>query len=350
MGLILYAHFIDFLSRAPLNTQSPHAECDIVSGSTLPTVQTHTGTEADIHFERHRYTMFSSPGLVEYFGGCDGARIHNEPGLADDLEIAGDTIYAYWYLSAAPAPGPLGNFPVADVAPQVAVKARMETGRHPGQGTLIAAGDTGQCDLGPAPTCADRVTLVSAPGQNAVYEVRVPMAVHHATIPSVHSGAQGFVVTIEPYQISGDLATFTQADVRSHSSPDFPPRLVLDVMRPMRTDSLELNDLDGGVYLTWDYVPALGSYDTSFARLDARLVRPGQGAVPDAWKLVSLERSVDHDGHFNPIRATWALDVGAAALPDGTYRVDVRDQNLQETYELRDRLWVEVSEGELSWH
>jgi hypothetical protein len=148
--VILYGHFEDILNMAPLNTQlpDPQREPDLNRGFLMPVIDTNTnacvpGTQTcgDFHFKNNEFTMFSSPGLVEYLQ--EGWRTHQEPGLADDAEIAADSFNLYWYMSAFAVPqqsstGGGASAAKVGVVPQVGVFARMETGRFKFRGDVIA--------------------------------------------------------------------------------------------------------------------------------------------------------------------------------------------------------------------
>jgi hypothetical protein len=353
---ILYGHFPDILQRAPINTQKPDPayEGDLNGGFPMPTLDTNSAcAQCNVHFKNNRFIMFSSPGLVEY--GGEGWRIHQEPGLARDVEIDGSTITGYWYMSTRSAPAfvPVPNSP--GVMPLVGVYMRMETGRHPFHGTLIAEGDTGtgrgSPDAGKAQNKA--VTIYQAPdGSDNIYQFKVDMTVRTNKIPS-RADAQGYVVTIIPYQLrygeegAATSAEFTQADWRVRTGPDYPPRLVLNVKNPMVTTHTLVHTFDNHLFFRWSFLSPWGSYDLDANSLQLEVSSPnkklgtsGPSALQskEGLEFIKLKHSVDHDGHFKPLNATWRYAYGQKPLPAGEYTVSAMVHNLQNTYML---MWEE---------
>lgn len=358
---ILYGHFEKVLSRAPMNTQMPDLdhEKDLNDGFLMPVLVTKTGTDVDLNFENNWFIMYSSAGSVEF--GDDGEwRIHQEPGLAEDVLIHGEEIRLYWYLSAHPVPnGDSGGFPGnavnLDVMPQVAVFARMETGRFPmnSQSTVIAVGDTGKDDNSGLIGSPGRINVISQPGQSDVYEFVVPMKVQNPVIPG-SAAAAGFTVSVNPYQIKKKddpncCTQAMQADWRLRTGINFPPRIVLEQTNALVTKKLGLNIFDNNLMIRWSLVSPWGSYDTDDrvgSSLQAHVVDE-QGKMVDMKyiSLVKIKRSTDHDGHFKPINITWKFDYRKADLADGKYKVLLSILNLQGTYKLEEEIPFEISGG-----
>jgi hypothetical protein len=340
---ILYGHFEDILQSAPLNTQAPHPEKEVDQnkGFLMPTIDTNTACEqCNLHFKNNQFEMFSSPGLVEYT--AEGWRIHQEPGLAETVQIAGDTMHLYWYLSAhnvpnAPTGQPAGFGTVASIG----VYARMETGRFSGYGELIAEGDTGTGYGSPQPSTDPNtypITMYNAPGEDAVYEFEVPMRVINPTIPSAAS-SQGYVVTVVPYQVKqGEEAEFTQAEWRVRTGAKFPPRIVVDVANPMVTKHTLVHTYDDQLFFRWSFVSPWGSYDLDPASLEIQVDGPKQLTGADI-EFIKLKHSIDHDGHFKPVNASWRYPYVANPLPPGEYTVKASVHSLQHTYLLE---WSET--------
>lgn len=354
--VILYGHFEDILNMAPLNTQRPddQREPDLNRGFLMPVIDTNTGacappgsqTCADFHFKNNEFTMFSSPGLVEYLQ--EGWRTHQEPGLADDAEIAADTFNLYWYMSSYAVPqgsstSGSGATTKVGAVPQVGVYARMETGRFKFRGDLIA--DNNRND---DPNGGTRKNLISAPNGNDVYEFVVPMTVKSKIIPSADT-KNGFIVFIRPYQIQGSAddnpnVQFMQSDWRVRTGPNFPPRVVIPILKPMSTRATQLNIFEDRMFVRWSFTADFGSYDMRDNSL--QLVSTGQGKIDSkAIDFIILKRSVDHDGHFKPVNATWAIDYLNFPLEDGSYELTASIVNLQETYLLEHKFAFNVVKG-----
>ncbi|HLE47298.1 MAG TPA: hypothetical protein VI818_03290, partial [Candidatus Thermoplasmatota archaeon] len=360
--VILYAHFEDILQLAPLNTQAPDAqkETDHNQGFLMPVLDTNTGLGCaqgnclDFHFKNNEFTMFSSPGLVEYL--TDGWRTHQEPGLAADTVIAASEFNLYWYMSSHVIPGDKssssqGGTARVGVMPQVAVYARMETGRHKFHGQIIAE----SLDM-VDPNHATRVNMITTPSAvepKEVYEFQVKMQVKMKVIPSAESAA-GFLVYINPYQIKngGNQAGSTQVaqeEWRVRSGAKFPPRLVIPLDSPMATKASTLSIFEDSLFVRWSFVSALGSYDMKDASLLIRSTGPSPINVEKQIEHIILKRSVDHDGHFKPVNSTWRVDYGMQnpefKLADGDYELTASISNLQETFLLEQKFPFKVVKG-----
>jgi hypothetical protein len=356
VNIILYGHFQNMLDNAPLNTQppDPNFEPDLNGGFSLQTIDTNTdvcapGTQtcADFHFKNNQFTMFSSPGLVEFLSD-GGWRTHQEPGLAGDAKIVGPEMRLYWYLSAHALPGMnsgsgAGATAKAGAMPQVGVYARMETGRFEFHGEKIAESADFDANSVGSPERANMVTL---PNQPDVYEFQVKMNVLKDTIPNSHL-ANGFIVYVNPYQVKTDPqegVQFAQADWRLRTGPLFMPRVIIPMEEPMRTLGSALSIFDERMFVRWSFISAMGSYDMRDSQL--KLDVTGPAAVdPKAVDFIILKRSVDHDGHFKPVNATWAIDYLNFPMADGDYELTASIPNLQGTYLLVHKFPFKVVNG-----
>lgn len=351
--LVLYGHFEDILNLAPLNTQAPDPvrERDINQGFLMPVVATNhrlgcPSACLDFHFRNNEFTMFSSPGLVEYLD--EGWRTHQEPGLAADVRIEGREVLLYWYMSAHSVPNEdsgsgTGATAMVGVVPAVGVYARMETGRFKFQGDLIAES---QDAAGAAQSLAERANMVTVPGRPDVYEFQVRMKVFQDIIPSADR-ANGFIVFVAPYQAKTDAvggAQFMQADWRVRTGPEFPPRLVLAVEPTVRTEASSLSLSGGQLIVRWSVRSALGAYDLRDEALRLEAVGPTPWD-PRGVDVLGLRRSVDCDGHFRPVNITWAYDLTRYPLADGRYELLASIPNLQDTYLAEERFVFDVVGG-----
>lgn len=348
LNVILYGHFEDILNRAPLNTQPPDPirESDLNKGFLMPIIETNTPDPTAFHFKNNEFIMFSSPGLVEFLE--TGWRTHQEPGLAADARIAANEFPLYWYMSSHAIPnensgGSTGGTAKVGVTAQMGVYARMETGRHQFRGDVIAESADNTDIQG-----ADRVTMITQPGADDVYEFRVMMQVKSKVIPSSET-KNGFMVYINPYQVKngGNEASGTQLGQESwrvRTGHKFPPRLVIPIENPMETKASSLSIFDNRLFVRWSFVSAWGSYDLRDATL--QLKSTGQGKIEDkSIDHIILKRSVDHDGHFKPVNSTWAIDYVNFPLADGDYELTASIMNLQETYMLEQKFPFKVVGG-----
>lgn len=345
---ILYAHYLtDILQQAPLNTQfpNPDREIDLDRGFTMPTVYVAQEGAPCCKFPNNEFKLFSTAGLIEYLP--DGFRVHQEPGLAEPVEIVpidGEYVYLYWYMS--PEIGPQSV--AADrpgVVPALGVYAKMNLGRFPSDDSrlLIAEGDTGSGYQSETPfadnQCSECVTLVTRPGESdPVYEFKVPLKLERTTIPDVRDPAfsdkeKGYVLQVIPYQLEQEKVRVTQADWRLRTGPEYAPRLVLDVDQPLVTKSTRIHTFAEGLFFRWSFNSVWGTYDVDVNSLDIRIDGPKK-LGPAELELVKIKYSFDHDGHFKPINVTWRYDFVNQPLPAGEYTVSAMVHNLQDTYML----------------
>lgn len=346
----LYGHFEDILNMAPLNTQAPdpEQEPDLNRGFLMPVVDTNSGiclpggqTCADIHFKNNEFTMFSSPGLVEYLQ--EGWRTHQEPQLNSDIQIAGPELVLYWYMSTAAwgQDSALGNDPgIVGVMPLVDVYARVETGRFKFQGELIAESASQPHEL------EHRTTMISLPGQDPVYEFKVRMPVKKNIIPSNDSG---FIVHVQPYQIATAHEGGTQVaqpNWRVRTGADFPVRVLVPTFEPIKTygSGAKINGTE--LRLWWNYAPDLGSYDR---RHDLRTLTLNGNHTIDPTAILSLSKPRLYHGHggLDSENSTWIIDLTKVSLPDGHYELEATVPTRQDTYLHRERFPFEVKNGQV---
>jgi hypothetical protein len=343
--VILYAHFQDLLQRAPLTTQppDPQREPDVQRGFLMPSlyVKDGAGLPCCQLFQSNRFLMFSSPGPVEYTE--DGAwRVWSTTALAEDLRLSGDTMTGFFYLSPGDNTGPGTD---AGIMPAVGVRMTMQIGGGlPTESSpVVASGDSGANADGGAP-----VTMVSEPGQDPVYELRVPMQIHIDTLPAVPDTSQpgeraGFLVEAVVYQVETDQAVFTQSQWHLRTGHQWPPRVVMDVHEPLVGQPLRFVGAGNGMVVAqWDVAGVLGSYDVdpdSF-KLEIR------GPTPIGAQLSSVRdlRLIEHAGELKPVMATWELG-SDQRLADGTYVAMASVENQQGTYRAEKNTTFEVRGG-----
>lgn len=304
--VVLYAHPRDLLQRAPLTTLPPSAsEPDVNGGFLLPSLKL---AEDVVYFDNNEFILEHTPAPAPE----GGASIR---GLAYDLRLSGDAVTLYWYLSPSVVPGknsttmPLG---APGALPQVVVAARLNTGRFPGRGTLIAEGS------------AEAPIIVSAPGQDLVYEFKVRMPLRSRDIPAT----AGFSVGVTWYQAGDGERQVMQGEWRLRSGPRFAPRLILDVEEPVRILGSTALQRYGFFFVAVTVAPLFGAYDLSPTGL--RLNWSG----PDGQRPAPRHVFTIMDGS-RPVNATllWSLEGDARHPPSGALRFAFSARNLQETYE-----------------
>lgn len=328
VDVILYGHFRDILTMAPLNTQAPDPkrEPDQNQGFLMPVIYTNLpcGTSCNLNFRNNVFVLYSSAGLVEYRE--EGWRTHQGSGLGYPIEIAKDRVNLYWYMSARTVPKhgltePLEPWTRVGVMPSVAVSGRMETGRFPGRGLVIAEGDTGN----------QRTHMISMPFEpDVVYEFRVPLRVYSSEIPS-NPAYGGFIVSVIPYQFRSEGSTeIAQNEWRIRTGARFPPRLVLPVSNPLEGRGVEVKLWNGTAYVRSYFQSPFGNYDIPPETL--RLEVRGPSHIPaNAIRLERVWAQYDHE-NWHPLNVTWSVDAPIALLAPGRYTIHVSAENLQHTF------------------
>lgn len=355
---VFFFHYQSLIDSAPINAQ-PLAQGtpEVNEGFLVPTVSIQgTGSPADgaVAFDFTTFTGISSAGFVEWGDGGE-RRSHTEPGFAEEFEIIGDTIPLYFYFSAYPLPGQSSDSMAtgAAVMPQVGVRAKMQSGRVPGLGDVIAEGDTGATDLvkgvGGA---AGRVNLITVPNAPDIYEVRVDMSVLIHKLASTWDDGNGFTVTVQVYQVAPEDAAkgtkVTQEEWRVRMGPSTPPHLVIEMAKPLQTKNAKLSLFNGGLFVRWSVVSPLGSYDFDEPSIAIHLAGP---TTVDPSKVglsrpLIVKRGLDHNAHFKPINVTWKMDYGRAGLADGAYTLHISALNLAGTYRIEESLTFNVKDGQ----
>jgi hypothetical protein len=288
--------------------------------------------------------MFVSPGLVEYMAD-DNWRVFQVGGFSTDVRIAGDTMWGFLYVS--PGNGATGEV-TAGVMPAVGAHIVMSEGifetRDPSR--IVAAGDTGTGAGSPTTgATAETVTLVSAPGQDAVYELKVPMRVHKNSLPGVANETAepdhfGTLVTATVYQFDVGTAQVTQNEWRFRTGHQWAPRLVLDIQEPVRPGALEWVAGTGDwPVVKWSVQAAFGGYDIDPESFQMIV----QGPAPVTPEFRSLTDSHYWGQELRPVIAHWRLPDGP--LPDGEYTLHASAMNRQGTYKVEADAAFQVREG-----
>lgn len=319
VNVILYAHLVDALQRAPLNVvpPDPSHEPDVNGGFLTPTVKVR---EDLVHFESNWFTLYHIPRFVQY-----PLNVTNQDGpLSYALKLGGPTAKLYWYLSPQAVPslsgvqsptGPVG------VIPQLHVYARIDSGRHAFHGTLIAEGQT----LAPA--------LVNLPGQDYAYEFEVPLKVVAPEIPPEN----GFVVSVNWYQYDNGEEQIAQNDWRIRSGVRFAPRLILPVANPFQLSDSQSLYRSGIHFIATTVSPVFGAYDIWPFSLNMTF-RDGPRRVADPSPVFHFY----HPLKPQSVKILWAVPNEQGPLPAGTYTFEMSLTNFQQTYRYRTNVTLEI--------
>jgi hypothetical protein len=322
INVVLYAHIFDALQRAPLNVIPPDLgrEPDVNAGFMTPTLKVEKEV---LWFDNNGFTLFHMPTFTKFEG--DG--LNQDGPLAYPLKVGADGGRLFWYLSphavpqsnsSATAIGSLGAMPL------VTVKVRVETGRHPGYGTLIASGSSST----PA--------VLGLPASDYVYEFEVPLEFVLKEIPP----DEGFVVHVSWSQYGENGAQVAQSDWRIRSGPRFAPRLILSVENPLMLSEVNSIYRAGTHYLVTDITSLFGAYDLNPFSLNMSFHSGPMDTAKPTPIYYFPNSKVPHT-----IRVVWAIPTGEADRPSliaGTYLFDLRVSNLWGTYEMREQVPLDI--------
>lgn len=314
VNVVLYAHILDALQRAPLNVIPPDFgnEPDANDGFMTPTVKV---AEDVLWFNNNGFTMFHMPSQMRYQG--DG--LNQDGPLAYTMNLSKEGAKMFWYLSPHVIPesnstlSPIGS---VGVMPMVTVTATIETGRHPGYGELIARGSS------------STPIMVGLPTTDYAYEFEIPLTVVQDRVPP----EEGFVVYVSWHQYGDDESQVAQNDWRIRSGPRFVPRVILPVENPLRlTESTSIYRA-GTHYLVTDITSLFGAYDLNPFSLNMTF-NDGPMAAGKPQPIYYFPNSrVPHT-----VRIVWALPPESPENPGlkaGTYEFNLAASNLWGTYVL----------------
>jgi hypothetical protein len=349
--IVLYAHNYDLLQPVPINVQRP-PECfpDLAQGF--------TGTPGiEPFWTFSRAVLYSSAGFVEYEESrCASEnykpRIHPERGLTSDILIDRSAdILGYWYLSVDTAEfTPAGqdghnNGLNMGVMPCVTVEMVLQTGRFPGSGTTLATGRTTKTMVTTPDVLGDAPDLPAQPpdpcegsdgdiAPGRVTEFKVNLGKATADIPE-HAG---YIIIVRWFQHDGGNSeeenNVIMREWNRHNGADYPNRVIIPVQESIRIERIRVQEFDSKLYFHTVLNSPWGSYDVDTRNIRVEVFKENGEAVPLQHLAEPILRySVDHDGHFKPVNATFPWDYKKENLPDGRYTVKVTVPNWQHTAE-----------------
>ncbi|HEX9816024.1 MAG TPA: hypothetical protein VGB18_03500 [Candidatus Thermoplasmatota archaeon] len=312
VNVVLYAHILDALQRAPLNVIPPDLgkEPDINRGFPTPTLKV---AEDVLWFNNNGFVMYHMPTFMRY----EGQGLNQDGPLAYQMNLSKEGAKLFWYMSPHAVPqsnstaSPVGSI---GAMPMVTVSATIETGRHPGYGELIAHGSTST----PA--------MIGAPTTDYAYEFEVPLTVVLDKVPP----EEGFVVHVTWQQLGTEESQIAQSDWRIRTGPRFAPRVILPVENPMRLSEVTTIYRSGTHYLVTDITSLFGAYDLNPFSLNMTF-RDGPMAAGKPQPIYYFPNSrVPHT-----VRIVWALPPESPDVPGlkaGTYDFKLAASNLWGTY------------------
>lgn len=324
-----YAHWIDIVNRAPMNTvpPDPALEHDLNEGFEMPTVVVHSpcGEPCDLNFQNNVLTMFTLP--AEFQASGSGVS-YDTRDPAYEVRLGDGPIVAVLYLSAHPVPSQnsgsaLGSLTNAGTMPLVQVEAQWETGRHAGAGTVIARGITSQY-----------LQMMHVPGGDPVYEVHVPMGRFIDTIPSGGLPANptpGTTLSVQLHQLVLPTGEVLQPDWRLRTGPKYPWRLEVPLENPLLDRGLQTWILGDDLHALWTVKAAWGSYDLDRASFRLHIDEGRDGPLdlaPD-----SVEYSAFHDRDLRSVKAGWVIPLSHLHGP-GPWSLRAHVDNRQHTANL----------------
>lgn len=298
-----YAHWTDVLDRAPLNTlpPDPETEPDINQGFDMPTLVLRTPCPAvcDVTFQNNLLTMFTLPSETPT---RDGPIDHDTRDPSYEVRLGDGPMFAVLYLSAHPVPTQnsstdVGQPTTAGTMPLVRVDARWETGRSAGGGTVIAAG-----------SAQDNLNMVSLPGSDPVYEIRVPLGRFVDSIPwgdSFGNPTPGTVFSVQLHQVAQSDSEVLQSSWRLRSGAEYPWRLEVPMENPLLARGLQSSVRDETMFVQWTVKAAWGAYDIDADAFRLRVTDPDGATATLA--PTRLQYSPLHDAQLRSVHAFWEL-------------------------------------------
>ena len=314
----LYGHIYDLLQPVPINTQ-PMIDLDLARGFGSPTV-TGVGPLSTPNSLR----FYSSPGLVEYNLTQDGLpRHHPERGISYDVLLdASQSVVGHWFMGVkpldAPQAGQTGG-PEAGLLP-ITVRMTMRVGDDIGAnldaGEVIAQGQT-TLDPSAWPVDGEPVEVVVDMGKPL--RDRIP-------------GDAAFNVKVEWFNAEAPDGSrqVTQRDWVLHTGLRFPNRVEVAVLNPLAIYGVRPTPVgDDRITIHALLNSPFGNYDVDVSTV--RLEVQGPTTPRSIGAPLVVQRSFEHNHHYEPVEVTWVWPYRADAAAPGTYTVTVTAKNLQGT-------------------
>lgn len=315
----LYAHIYDLLQTAPLNTQ-PMIDLDLARGFGNPSVSGAGPLDG-----QNSLRWVSSPGLVEYNVTEDGfPRMHPERGISYDVMLdTSQPIIGHFFLGVKALDAPqAGQTTGPEVGLAAALTVRM---------TLRAGDDIGS-DLDAGELIAQGATTL-APDKWPVNGAPVEFVVDMGTPKTDRlPGIEAFNVNVEWFNAeSPDGAVHaTQRDWVVHTGAKFPNRIEVATMNPLALYALRPTPLGSDqVSLHAVLNSPFGNYDVDVRNATMTVTGPMQPKSMQPALIV--QRSFEHNHHYEPVEMTWLWNHRIDRAPAGDYTVTVTAPNLQQT-------------------
>lgn len=324
-----------------LNVDPPApAQAGIHSPRFMPTLYVDHEEAPCCKFRNNAFEMVFTPSpVVKRDDGNWHADVHRM--VVYDVPIVGEYMQVFVYVSPegvpaadAVVPGPFNG---TGVVPNLGLYARAHSAFDLDHPRTIAEGDTGGYGDVPPPTDAG-MTMISRPGEDPVYELRVFMPVEYPWLHGPHEerpqppGAWGLGIDGVVYQVDGNgQVAYTDNGWRFRSGPEYPPRVVFDTTRVLRFEDRAIAPLaDRGYAFNWTVRGAFGSLDVDEATAEIVV----DGPVSFVPELVAVEKSTLREGMTAPVTLWWRTPEAMERVPDGTYRIQASVRTSQGTYEL----------------
>lgn len=338
----LYGHLFGFPQNNDpneearlVNAQFPEGEADLslaLGGST--SFQANGGYGLEYR---------STAGLVqvksrEEYGAGGRANLHPEVGFTKPLHLdQAQELTGVHYFSVDDTPvfalgGNDGNdlpdyYPDLDidygVRPKASVSMRVWLDGDAAEGgkPTVASGRSAEIDMVSLPE--------TIPGQTFVYRFEVPLGTAKiATIPGQEAPANlRFNVNIAALN-SVKAGGMQWGAIAVNSGESFPPSWTLAVKSPLDVELVYPKFVDDKLVVLGIFNSPFGSYDVDLKTVAASWEGP---TTPKTLRKPTLDYSVAHGGHFDPVNATWVWDYKADEAKAGQYKVTISAQNRQHT-------------------
>lgn len=318
VNVLLYAHPTDLIGRISMMTQMPDPLVDArLDGAFLtPTVITDTGTAADVNFATGDFEFAPARGYLRIVDGRETCMCGMPLG---PVEMGPGPITLYGYLSVdagsqetSVQAGFIG--PIRVVASWTRIADSEEV--------IVAQG------------ASEAFTIQRLPGDSSMVEVRIPLAnpgvgLMECTRPA-GPGSCPLRVRIE--QLATEDARATQRDWRFRSGPDHLWHLVVPVVQPLRTVTVDARMFDQSLIVDWRVENVFGPEDADESSMNLK-VRDGDRLVW-AGPATKWFGRFDHDAYTRPARLQWVVPKILLGDASAATALELSAMNSQGTYRL----------------
>ena len=350
----LWVH-LDGPFDAPMNTQQPHDDSSysndigLVQHSQSCVDNPFSTLLAEPHHTRYAYV---NPSAVDY--SEERIRYHQGRGLGYDLALADHTPVVHWSLQAQWLTAEQSPSDPAPATPNVVLRASLREGDQVSvgstaynEGTLIASGQSEPANLHPQ-LLGDHPHVRHAVVDGAhVFDFTVPLQLEEPMVRAEEGLNLRIDVYIDNPACSGADTYIMPDTVREHSSPEHRPRVDLQVLNPIRIESLFPQVIGDDVVVNAQIASVWGSYDLADNPAANGMTPSGMTEPLDLTRIPSDEYNCCHGwSGREAVSATWVWAEAATLPEDGVYAIDVAVPNRAGTAQALGHVAINIGTGD----